>query len=171
VIESQEGLKIPGIEVPREFYWVLVAPAPLAGMKFPRADFPWGALADAGFSKVLALYDQSYDPKPLTRLPAIILQDLFHGGPPKEPREEEAKVSLAVRSVVAALHDRKGVVVHCEGGSGRTGTVIGCVLRHFGYPSEAILPHLDRLQKARGKVGWPESPWQAAFVRDYVPDA
>ena len=171
MIESHEGPKIPGIEVPREFYWVLAAPAPLAGMKFPHADFPWGALAEAGFSKVLALYDLPYDPDPLARLPPIILQDLFHGGPPKDPREEEAKVSRAVRSVVAAIHDRKGVVVHCEGGSGRTGTVLGCVLRHFGYPPGAILPYLDRLHKARGKVGWPESAWQSDFVRHYLPDA
>jgi hypothetical protein len=30
-----------------------------------------------------------------------------------------------------------------------------------------VVEYLDRLNKRRGKLGWPESPWQAEMVRQY----
>jgi protein-tyrosine phosphatase len=140
-------------------------------MKYPRDDFPWAALANAGFTRVLALFDLPYDPTPLRRLPPIILEDLFHGGRPQHPEEEVAKVTQAAKSVVEALRHGDGIVIHCEGGSGRTGTVIGCALRDLGHAADEVVSYLDRLHKARGKRGWPESPWQEGTVRNYRPDA
>ncbi len=48
-------------------------------------------------------------------------------------------------------------MVHCHGGTGRTGTVLGCVLRELGVQAAEVIDFLDRVHKARGKPGWPES--------------
>ena len=61
----------------------------------------------------------------------------------------------------------EGVAVHCGFGTGRTGTVIGCILKILGFESRQILEHLDELHKARGRPGWPESPWQARLVEEF----
>jgi hypothetical protein len=39
LVEPAMGTSIEGIEMPKEAYWVVSAPAPLVGMKFPRAGF------------------------------------------------------------------------------------------------------------------------------------
>ena len=61
----------------------------------------------------------------------------------------------------------EGVVVHCMGGIGRTGTVIGCVLRDFGFSADEVVAYLDRINRSRGLRGWPETEWQAEMVRKY----
>jgi protein-tyrosine phosphatase len=58
-----------------------------------------------------------------------------------------------------------GVVVHCAGGTGRTGTVIGCVLRLLGVAAVQVISYLDHLHQARGRSGWPEAEWQSQVVR------
>ena len=54
-------------------------------------------------------------------------------------------------------------------GTRRTGAVLGCVLRSLGYPGAQVLRYLDRLNRARGQDGWPESGWQASLVEEYLP--
>jgi protein-tyrosine phosphatase len=51
------------------------------------------------------------------------------------------------------------------GGRGRTGTVIGVALVRIGHAADTTIEHLDRVARARGRRGWPESPWQAEVVR------
>ena len=51
------------------------------------------------------------------------------------------------------------------GGRGRTGTVIGVALVTLGHDPDKVVDYLDRVARARGRRGWPESPWQAAVVR------
>jgi protein-tyrosine phosphatase len=55
--------------------------------------------------------------------------------------------------------------VHCMGGRGRTGTVIGVALVMLGHDADDTVAYLDRVARARGRRGWPESPWQANVVR------
>ena len=55
LVDPRQSKVIPGIDVPKELYWVLEAPAPLAGMKYPRPSFPWAALERAGFSHLVSL--------------------------------------------------------------------------------------------------------------------
>jgi hypothetical protein len=168
LVEPNEGPEIPGISIPAEFYWVILAPHPLAGMPYPRWDLPWTSLADAGFGAVLSLEPGAFDPSPLVRLDPIALQDLVRGGDPIDPVKEKQRVTQASSAVVATLNSGMGVVVHCAGGRGRTGTVIGCALRQFGHGPDEVVDYLDRLHRARGRQGgWPESPWQAALVRSF----
>jgi protein-tyrosine phosphatase/GNAT superfamily N-acetyltransferase len=159
------------VESPRDFYWVLSGIPALAGMRRPSLHTPWSSIGAAGFSQVVCLdkncYD--YDPAPLNKLLSVGLEDLIHGGPPKDPLQEEAVIRQVVETIVSKLRNGEGVVIHCWGGRGRTGTVIGCVLRTLGYRSDEVLNYLDSLHKSRGKAGWPESPWQAELMKRFIP--
>ena len=168
---ADQDAQINGIDVPKEFYWVLKSPTPLGGMKYPRTGFPWASLETAGFSQVVSLHPGSYDPAPLTFAFAEHLEDLVRGGPPANEVKEEEKVKMAVAAAVKAWRGGHGVVVHCVGGRGRSGTVLGCVLRELGFSSAEAIAFLDGLHKARGKSGWPESTWQSSLVESWTPDA
>lgn len=151
--------------VPDDLYWIARAPVALAGMSYPgRAD--WKLLHELGIGHVVCLSSDrpAYDPTPCS-LTAIRLQDLVSGCDPDEPDRERALVEQAAADVVAQLERGIGVAVHCMGGRGRTGTVIGAALVRLGHESDAVIAHLDRVAKARGRRGWPESPWQASVVQ------
>ena len=171
LVEPSGGAPISGVQVPGELYWVLKSPAPLAGMQYPRADFPWSHVKMAGFSRVVSLRPGKYHPAPLTVLLAERLEDLAHGGLPRSAGTEAEAVKRAVVATVSSLRAGEGVVIHCEGGRGRTGTVLGCVLRELGYEGGVVVDYLDRVHKARGNPGWPESRWQEELVRAWKPDS
>ena len=99
------------------------------------------------------------------------LEDLVRGGSPSDPNCETATIKRAVATIVRTLNLGEGVVVHCVGGRGRTGTVLGCVLRELGYGEKLVLDYLNSLHKQRGKTGWPEAPWQGEIVQKWKPDA
>lgn len=171
LIEAGAGTPIDGVQVPKELYWVLASPAPLAGMKYPRSDFPWSNLKAVGFTQIVSLHPGSYDPAPLTTIFSNHLQDLVSGGPPANEVQEKDRIKTAVAVTLVALRSGQGVVVHCVGGRGRSGTVLGCVLRELGFGGEETISFLDRAHKARGKPGWPESAWQGSLVQSWQPDA
>lgn len=171
LIEPGQGTAIPGLQIPKQLYWVTQSPAPFAGMKLPDQGWPWAALHAAGFRDVVSLHPASDDPAPLSRVFAEHLEDLCHGRPPGHPDLELALIRKAVQVTPSSLTSARGVLVHCWGGRGRTGTVIGCVLRELGYDGETSVAYLDRVHKARGKSGWPESEWQADLVRHWTTDA
>lgn len=63
------------------------------------------------------------------------------------------------------------VYVHCWGGVGRTGIVVGCHLVRSGMEGKAALARLAELWRTVEKCDWcpdsPESDEQRAFVRDW----
>lgn len=151
--------------IPDELYWVARHPVAVAGMKAPgRAD--WSLLAEEGIGHVVCLTDDvaRYDPAPCT-VTAIKLQDLVSGAPPSEPERERARVFEAAAAVVSHIERGVGVAVHCAGGRGRTGTVLGVALVRMGHEPEAVIAYLEATARARSKSGWPESSWQAEVVR------
>jgi Tyrosine phosphatase family len=158
---------ISGLAVPDVFYWVLRHPAPLAGMSYPSPRTPWHDLAALGFRHVICLEGRgpAYDPAPLTVSQRMSLQDLYGGSTPHDPEREEELIRQVSCAVASNLRAAEGVVVHCAGGTGRTGTVIGCVLRLLGVPARQVITYLDHLHQARGRSGWPESKWQSQVVR------
>ena len=143
----------------------------LAGMSYPRDDC-WQALHDSGYRHVVCLAGKpSCDPSPLHILCAIDLQDLAGGMNPANPDREEVRI----REVVALVQERilagEGVVVHCVGGTGRTGTVIACTLKALGLPRETITEHMTSINRVRSKYhgwkGWPESVWQEEMLQRF----
>lgn len=62
-------------------------------------------------------------------------------------------------AIQAALHDGHTVYVHCWGGVGRTGTVIGCYLVEQGNQPDDAIAQLDGLWQSVAKVDrHPHSP-------------
>lgn len=109
-----------------------------------------------------------YDPWPLPAPLWIRLRDLVGGESPRDPEGEARRIHRAVSAVLAWLRAGEGVIVHCDGGTGRTGTVLGCVLRSLGWSVEDVLAYLNVITQARGQNGWPETPWQAGMVREFA---
>lgn len=138
-------------------------PAPLAGMPYPDVGLRWRDLADAGFAHLLRLHPCSVDPAPLA-LHEMPLEDLAHGQPPADPRREEGLIRAAAELAAGAAARGEGVIVHCLGGSGRTGTVLALTLRLLGHSGEQAV---DAIHTAR--PAWPESSWQEEIVRSARP--
>ena len=63
------------------------------------------------------------------------------------------------------------VYLHCWGGIGRTGTIVGCWLaRHYGLSGEAALARLGELWRQNAKSARhasPEYPWQRDYIRQW----
>lgn len=171
LIDPSLAPEVPGLKRPLEFYWVIDSPAPLAGMQWPRrvGRDSWNALSRAGFRWVVCLSSSrpqsGYDPCPLEPLVAVELDDLCDGGVPCQPEQEERLIrSIAARSA-EKLEAGEGVIVHCAGGRGRTGTVLGVVLKRLGLETGEVMQFLNRVHRLRGTSGWPEAEWQQEVVR------
>lgn len=127
------------------------------------------ALAKLGFSKVVCLCSTRpiYTPSPLELANAVELDDLEEGGAPRFPQQEAQTFADLAAKVCWRLDLGEGVIVHCAGGRGRTGTLIGAVLVMSGWTAKEATQHLDRIHKLRGKSGWPESPCQSALLDQF----
>lgn len=169
LILPDEMPAVATLQVPRDFYQILPAPTPLAGMPHPDLGFPWTGLVEAGFRHVVCLAGSApaYDPRPLNLLYACELEDLYGGVQPSEPEREARLVREAVSAIRSALQQEEGVAVHCQGGTGRSGTVLGAALCHLGIAPREVIAYLDRLNRSRGRPGWPESPWQAELLLSF----
>jgi hypothetical protein len=134
-------------------------PALLAGMAFPEPELDWPALHSLGFRHVVRLHTADYDAAPLSAHD-IALEDLHGGLIPREPDGERRRVWQAAQLTANYVASGAGVVVHCVGGTGRTGTVLACALRLLGCAADEAIDAV-RAQRPR----WPESPWQEEVVR------
>jgi hypothetical protein len=82
--------------------------------------------------------------------------------------EEMARV---LDTLDAALAQGQTVYVHCYGGIGRTGTVVGCHLVRHSLGGEEALEEIARLRQAT-PAGWvtsPETKAQRQMVRNWPP--
>jgi Polymorphic toxin system, DSP-PTPase phosphatase len=158
---------LESVSVPDAFYWVIERPAPLAGMRDPLGSgvVDWAELSREGFDSVVCLSaaQQNYDPSPLTTAWCGELEDLAGSWPPQDPRSELLKIEQAARAVSRELNAGHGVVVHCLGGIGRTGTVLAAPLVLLGFEPAASIEHVIALNAARA-CHWPEAAWHLKAI-------
>lgn len=81
----------------------------------------------------------------------------------------EAEMIAVLNVVDAALEAGKTVYVHCYGGVGRTGTVVGCYLARHGESGAQALESIKRLRQdiPDNFRHSPESDAQRAMVRNW----
>jgi len=81
-------------------------------------------------------------------------------------REEMERIQGALQS---ALADGHTIYVHCYGGVGRTGTVVGCYLRRQGFDGPAALAEIARLRRdlPNGSQPSPETEAQRQMIEDW----
>jgi atypical dual specificity phosphatase len=93
-------------------------------------------------------------------------------------RDVSVPTPKRLAEVLAALEDSaaagRRAVVHCWGGVGRTGTVVGCHLRqHFGLSGDEALARIAEewkgVEKNHRMPHSPETAEQAAYVRAFEP--
>lgn len=88
-----------------------------------------------------------------------------HGVPTKET------MALILDAIDESIQNGEPVYVHCWGGVGRTGTVVGCYLVRHGMSGEQALRQVDALYKTRGPSYFlptsPETQEQFDFVRQW----
>jgi len=168
LVELDSMPMFPGTDVPLEFYWIISEQPPLAGMPSPPPFFSWDDAKQLGFHAVVCLTtdNPSYDAAPLSIM-GVGLEDLCHGGYPSDPQAELLRIRRAVEGVLQLRRSGKGVIVHCAGGRGRSGTVIGGVLVACGTPIAEVARWLDHLHRSRGHDGWPESCWQLDVLKSF----
>jgi protein tyrosine phosphatase (PTP) superfamily phosphohydrolase (DUF442 family) len=79
------------------------------------------------------------------------------------------RMSEIQQAIEAALEAGKTVYVHCLGGIGRTGTVLGCYLVEREVSVAEALAEIQR-RRRRTKSGWeksPQTPAQLDFVKSW----
>jgi len=86
------------------------------------------------------------------------------------PDSDETMLSI-MAAIREAIEAAPAVYIHCWGGIGRTGTVVGCWLRECGFDPEAALEHVQHLYSShmpKAKAGRdPESP-QTEAQKNYI---
>jgi protein-tyrosine phosphatase len=142
-------------------YWV--RPGLIAG-RFPaRGSTELSALLAAGVTRFIDLTEAGELPAYTLDLPAGVdhqrmpIQD-FTVPPPQ--RMEEILKALAV-----GLAGGRTIYLHCHGGIGRTGTVVGCYLVRQGMTGAEALLEIHRLRLGAGcHPDSPETETQRAMV-------
>jgi atypical dual specificity phosphatase len=145
----------------------------------PRLD----ALLAAG---IRDFYDLTEAHEPLQPYENLLRARAAHLGIPSESirfrrfpiRDVSVPSPKRLSEVLAALEDSaaagRRAAVHCWGGIGRTGTVVGChLVRQQGLSGEQALARIAEewksVEKSHRVPRSPETDEQAAFVRNYQP--
>jgi len=87
---------------------------------------------------------------------------------------ELEEMQQIVSTINSLLEAGQRIYLHCRGGIGRTGTVVGCWLKNQGYDSETALAELSQLFSASNAARFtssPETKEQRDFVRSFLSGA
>lgn len=85
---------------------------------------------------------------------------------------DQEKMNDIIRHLKNLSENGQRIYVHCRGGIGRTGTVVGCWLKNRGLSGKEALEKLDQLFSASNAARFtrsPETEEQRNFVLSYPP--
>lgn len=158
-----------------ESYWVL--PGRFLAGEYPRTPeyneslYRLRTLLDAGITQFVDLTEETEDLKPYRHLLAEV------GGDPARHQRFPVRdfqvpatrdqMDQILNWIDDALARKQAVYLHCWGGVGRTGTVVGCWLVRHGLSGEDALAELRRLFQRNRKSRDRETPENSAQV-DYI---
>ena len=162
------------IPFPRS-YWVV--PSKLLAGYFPGDKNPTvatnklGGLLDCGVRHVINLMEEDetdYQGKPFAPYRQMLPPETVMVRHPI--RDLSVPEAALVETILAEIDENIGagrpVMVHCWGGIGRTGVIVGCWLARHGWPGAAALKRLAELRRGdpTGYRSSPETTEQRAFV-------
>jgi hypothetical protein len=142
----------------------------LGAARWPGLEMDWKRMSSVGFRWVICACseDPGYDPFPLKFLARIGLTELSAKRQPDDPDTEFDQIA-AIASQAFSKMNEGDILVHCEGGRGRSGTIIGAILRHCGYGAAEVIDFLDAAYRDAGRPCWPEKPWQSQVIERVGP--
>jgi ADP-ribosyl-[dinitrogen reductase] hydrolase len=176
------GSALPwGFDATHHAWWI--EPGTLLAGEYPGKRDPWEAtihlsmLADSGIDTIIDLTDEHDGLKPYdgtwARIAAERGRDLrrFHHPIRDVDVIDEAGYHAIVTDIERELGEARGVYVHCWGGVGRTGTVIGVWLRNRGLTALDALAAIRHARATTRKAERmsPETLAQVAAIRDFTP--
>ncbi len=157
---AEESVARPWPEgLPRGVYWV--SPGRLLAGPYPYI------MLDRVLSMGVTHFVNLTQPRELMPYEGVLPAHVSHERRPIPdlgvPSPDQMRATLD--AIDSAMNAGKTVYVHCWGGIGRTGTVIGCWLVRHGLSGPAALEELARLRA--GNTDSPETDEQHDFVRDW----
>ena len=159
-------------------YWV--APGKLLAGEYPRnvdeesSREKLAMLTDAGVSAFIDLTEAAEGLEPYCHMLDGPSHERFAIRDMSIPSSKEL-TTAALDAIDRHLAGGRTVYVHCWGGVGRTGTIIGCWLVRHGEPGQAALDGLGELwlENPKSRLGRrsPEKPEQERYVREWMETA
>lgn len=160
-------------------YWVV--PGRFLAGEYPRdldevsSVLKINALLEAGVTRFVDLTEEGEGLKPYAGLLETLGSGQSHHRFPvvdlSIPKESTAIEIL--KAIDAFIEEGERVYLHCWGGVGRTGTMIGCWLARNGFQEGRALEQLNRLwqqcPKSRSRRS-PETEQQRNFILNWRPD-
>ncbi len=166
---NQKPLKQPI----KHCYWV--KPNQILAGEYPRnkddqsSQEKLDGLIEAGVNLFIDLTEEDEGLSPYSNLINLATHFRFPIRDVSVPNSIEATKAI-LDAIDHGIENDKTVYVHCWGGVGRTGLVIGCWLARHGLGGEKALARLQELWKECPKSAWrqsPETPEQVQYILNW----